>query len=183
MQQYTNNITSVSAQSTENYKLISLSNGMSAKVSPEDYERLSEYSWYFQTTNNYAATNQTIRGEKYTSPNGATKSKQRTVLMHRVVLNVDGKKPRMVVDHINGDRLDNRRENLRVVTNSQNLWNKNNKLNKRNTSGHRGIYKTSNGTFVAALNVNRKHYRLGTFKTLDAAIAALEAKKQQIFSL
>ena len=178
-----NTITSVQAQSTENYKLISLTNGMSAKVSPEDYERLNKHSWYFQNTNRYAATNETVAGERYVSPKGESKPQQRTVLMHRVVMNVDGKKPRMIVDHINGDRLDNRRENLRIVSGSQNLWNRNNKLNRRNTSGHRGISITKHGTYVAMLNVNRKHYRLGTFKTLEEAVAAYNAKKQQLLSL
>jgi len=187
MQQYTNNITSVSAQSTENtpeYKLICLTNGMSAKVSPQDYEQLSKYNWYFQNTNGYAARNHSLQHlPKYVSPSGATKFQQKTVLMHRMVMNMNNFEGRLFVDHINGDKLDNRRENLRIVNASQNHWNSNNKLNKRNTSGYRGIYNTKNGTFVASLRVNKQHYRIGTFKTLEQALEAYNAKKQQLISL
>ncbi len=54
--------------------------------------------------------------------------------MHRVIL---GTPPGLFTDHVNGNQLDNRRENLRVCTPSQNQANK--KLSKNNTSGHKGV--------------------------------------------
>src|SRR5258705_11915799 len=42
------------------------------------------------------------------------------------------------IDHINGCKIDNRLENLRIITNAQNIWGS--KIQKRNTSGHKGIF-------------------------------------------
>lgn len=78
--------------------------GKMAKVSPEDYTTLMRYSWYFR--NGYALSN--IDGKE--------------IRMHRFVLNESN--PDYVVDHINGDRLDNRRENLRRYTLKQNANNR-----------------------------------------------------------
>lgn len=74
----------------------------------------------------------------------------------------------LVVDHINGDRLDNRRFNLRCVTPRENWANR--PRSKRNTSGYRGVYRASSehrhpwGAVVA-----RKH--LGFFQDLMLAAA------------
>lgn len=63
--------------------------------------------------------------------------------------------PTEFVDHINGNGLDNRRENLRVATVSQNNANK--QKTKRNKSGYKGVYPHStNGTFIAQITINGK---------------------------
>jgi hypothetical protein len=75
-----------------------------AKVDPEDYNLISRYSWHLQ--NGYAVT----------------KSRGKNYRMHRLVL--DQTDPLIIVDHINRDRLDNRRSNLRLYTPIQNANNR-----------------------------------------------------------
>lgn len=79
-------------------------------------------------------------------------------LLHRLIMeNSD-----LFVDHINGNRLDNRRQNLRFVTMSQNGFNK----KVTSNTGFYGISKTKKGFFVVSI---MKHY-IGMRKTLEEAV-------------
>lgn len=78
--------------------------GKFAKVDNQDYELVSRYSWYYR--DGYALT----------------KINNKEVRMHRFILQITD--PNIVVDHINRDRLDNRRENLRPYTQLQNANNR-----------------------------------------------------------
>ena len=75
-----------------------------ATVSPEDYAFLMRYSWYYR--DGYALSK--VNGKE--------------VRMHRLVMGVTN--PDDIVDHINRNRLDNRRENLRVLNYLQNANNR-----------------------------------------------------------
>jgi hypothetical protein len=80
------------------------------------------------------------------------------------------------IDHINGDRQDNRLENLRDVTRSQNQFNKS--MCKNNTSGTRGVswHKKSNAWLVRVC-ANGKSKSIGYFKDLElAGLVADEAR-------
>jgi hypothetical protein len=109
-------------------------------------------------------------GYKCTAING------KQYYQHRLVwLYVHGSWPEGSIDHINGDRADNRIENLRVVTSSQN---QHNRKKTKNKTGMTGAYKSSKGkTWYSTIMVeNKKHY-LGMFETEeDAAKAYAEAK-------
>ncbi len=73
------------------------------------------------------------------------------------------------VDHINGNTLDCRRDNLRLATHQQNI--RNSKLSTSNKTGYKGVW-INRGKIVASITVNYKHVVLGSFDTLlDAAIA------------
>lgn len=80
-----------------------------------------------------------------------------------------------VTDHINGNKLDNRKENLRTATSSQNGINRGKQIN--NTSGHKGINWYANA-WVAEIKVNQKKIHLGRFKNIDDAVAARKAAEQ-----
>lgn len=85
-----------------------------------------------------------------------------------------GTHPRLHVDHINGNKLDNRRANLRVVTPSENQRNRK-MLNRNNTSGIRGVAKTSHSRrnpWRAQIMVDGRNIYLGLFPTEEAATAA-----------
>jgi hypothetical protein len=88
----------------------------------------------------------------------------------------------MVIDHINGDRLDNRIENLRTATYSQNSANA--KRHSRNTSGLKGASKRFKngkwtGRWQASITYQRKQINLGYFDTKEEAHAAyLEAARR-----
>lgn len=85
--------------------------------------------------------------------------------MHRLFLDADGD-----IDHINENKCDNRRENLRLCSHSYNIGRcSDRKDSDRNASGHRGIVKTRSGTYCVYIDVNgNRKYR--NHKTLDAAI-------------
>lgn len=84
----------------------------------------------------------------------------------------------MHVDHINGNKLDNRRINLRVVTPQQNQLNRQGP-NRNNTSGVRGVnycpQLSASRPWRAQITVNGKNSHLGLFATRDEAIAARRA--------
>jgi len=78
------------------------------------------------------------------------------------------------VDHKNTDKLDNRRENLRIATNQQNQYNKN--KYKTNTSGFKGVtFNKKAQKFRAQIKIDGKNKHLGCFAT---AVGAHEAYKR-----
>lgn len=138
-----------------------------AIVDDEDYEELIKYDWSC-SKNGYAQR----RFEK-------EKDKFSTYPMHRQILGLTfGDKS--CVDHINGNKLDNRKSNLRICSRTQN--NHNIGLSKRNKSGVKGVsrhcdkYKLKNGTTVvkecwhAKICVNRENIELGFFPYTDEGL-------------
>jgi hypothetical protein len=88
--------------------------------------------------------------------------------LHRLLMNPP---PGMQVDHINGNRLDNRRCNLRLCTTTQNGQNKG--LSRANTSGIRGV-RFENGKWVARIRVNWVLRQLGGYSTPEEASEAYQ---------
>jgi hypothetical protein len=86
--------------------------------------------------------------------------------MHREIINAP---PGVEVDHINGDRLDNRRSNLRLATRAQNAANKVNRLGS--ISGYRGVFPTRGGKWQSMITFNQKQLYIGTFE--DPVMAAM----------
>ena len=132
-------------------------NGTECIFDSEDYEKLKEYRWRLirGRTNLYAGA------ETYGS-------ETKRVLMHRLVMNCPED---MVVDHINGDGLDNRKENLRVATRSQNS--KNRKVNSNNTSGYKGVtFDQTSGSYRASIMCDYEIIHLGLFSTAEEAAQA-----------
>lgn len=77
------------------------------------------------------------------------------------------------VDHIDGNRIDNRRVNLRLATQAQNS--RNTRLATNNTSGFKGVSRTAEGRWRARITINRIEVRLGHFDTQEQAAAAYDA--------
>jgi hypothetical protein len=91
---------------------------------------------------------------------------------------VTGEWPKNEIDHINGDSSDNRWENLRDITRTQNQLNQN-FLYVNNTNGLMGISKTPSGKFKVQLGINGQRCRLGTFETMEEAHQVyLETKRR-----
>ena len=86
----------------------------------------------------------------------------------------------MVVDHISGDTLDNRKENLRICTPLDN--GKNRKVSIRNTSGFVGVqFRELTHRWEAMITTNGKRIRLGGFLDINDAIAARKAAEELYF--
>jgi hypothetical protein len=92
-------------------------------------------------------------------------------LSHRLAwLYVFSEWPREQIDHINGDRSDNRISNLREATLSQNASNR--KRRADNACGFKGVYRSARGRFEARMRVNGQLKYLGHFNTAEEAHAA-----------
>lgn len=76
-----------------------------------------------------------------------------------------------IVDHINGNKLDNRIENLQLITNRENLSRSKNRILPT------GVYKRSNNRYLACITINSKKINLGTYNTPEEASNAYEYKK------
>lgn len=100
------------------------------------------------------------------------------VRAHRVAWALHyGKWPEGFIDHINGNRSDNRISNLRDVTNALNLQNSH-KPQKNSSTGFRGVFlDRRRGRFTVELSANRVRHRLGSFSTAEEAYAAYLAAK------
>lgn len=168
-------------------KEIPLTQGKVALVSDEDYERVSQHKWCARK-NKDSYTWYALRGFKV---NGKFKIQY----MHRFILNMESvyEKPTLkrrflsllgfkhtslniVVDHINRDGLDNRRENLRVVTALSNGLNRRNSVRSRD-SDYRGVsfIKWLGGWIV----VSGKNRKVSFYRTEEEAANAydLESRK------
>jgi hypothetical protein len=146
-------------------KYIPLTKEKFSIIDDEDYERVNQYKWCFlpQRTG-YAITSEKLNNKK-------------KIYLHRFILNYIGKK---TIDHINHDTLDNRKENLRIVTNSIN--HKNIIRKKMPKSGFRGVreqkkYSIHNSkkgfrAWYASLRFNNKRIYLGCYFTKEEAALA-----------
>lgn len=143
-------------------KRIPLSKGKYAIVDDADYDFLSQWKWTY-TGNGYAIRSETIDGERvYT-------------YMHRQLMNA----PRgHYVDHINHNTLDNRRENLRVVTPTQSLYNT--RPRKQTVSPFKGVTLVKN-RWQAAIHVDGEKVVIGRFLTQRAAAEAYNEAAQKHF--
>ena len=148
-------------------KEIELSRGYKAIVDDEDYERLSQWAWKISTCNSGVYATRWV-------PESDSNRRQ-LVRMHVDIMNPP---TGMLVDHVNGDTLDNRRCNLRVCTKGQNQMNM--RRNSRNTSGYRGVHWHAKcGKWVAMIKVNGERHYLGLFESVEAAaVAYAEASRK-----
>lgn len=95
--------------------------------------------------------------------------------LHRLILPGDG----LVADHIDGNKLDARRRNLRLCTQRENSRNR--AKHKRNTSGFKGVTQRPNGSYRAVITVDRKAIQLGSFVSAAEAAAAYDAAAARHF--
>jgi hypothetical protein len=99
----------------------------------------------------------------------------RRVAMHRQLLGLSFGDERCS-DHINGDRLDNRRENLRVVTRAENAQNVG---SRHGRSGHRNVYwHKASGLWRVAVSRSGKQISGGYFKEVESAVEAARRLRQ-----
>ena len=130
-------------------KKIPLTRGKYALVDNEDFEYLNQWKWH-TTKLGYA-----IRTDSKGIVGG--KPKNSVVYMHRVIMDT----PKgFVTDHINSNKLDNRKKNLQVCKQGMNVAKKSNQSN--NTSGYRGVtFNKRKGKWMARFTLGNKTWFLG----------------------
>ena len=100
------------------------------------------------------------------------------VKAHRVILALAFNAwPIGEIDHINGDPADNRLANLRVVSHKEN--GRNLKRKATNKSGHCGVWRRPSGRWLAKIMVDGRDLTIGTFDTIEMAVAARKSAEQQ----
>lgn len=127
---------------------------MVAIVDDEDFEFLSQFKWHCTSAGYAARRSKRENGES------------RILLMHRVILNTF---ENTSVDHIDGNPLNNRKSNIRIVEHWQNMLNK--KVRKDSSTGIKGVQKYGNRWRVI-ISVRNIRHRIGSFLTIDEAINA-----------
>ena len=139
--------------------VVALTQGYETVVDLEDARFVLSYRWHASVRKNraYAARNPL-------KSLGETKNRY----LHRVLMRAPSKQ---VVDHIDGDPLNNRKQNLRLGTQMQNTWNAT--AHSDNTSGYKGVYRSNvPGKWISKILVAGKLHKLGQFDTKEAAAVA-----------
>lgn len=148
-------------------RIIKLDRGCETIVDDDDYKILSQFNWYINH-DGYVYKGKYTRGTKKTS----------STRMHRMIMSAPDK---MDVDHINHNRLDNRRENLRICTRSANTMNRD-KFPTRNTSGFKGVsWSKFHRKWDARIKKDGKNYWLGLFTNKEDANLAYQRKARELF--
>jgi hypothetical protein len=149
----------------ENVKEISLTQGKVALVDDEDFDQLNQFKWFAHKNKN------TFYSERVSQ---RINGKQRSICMHSVII---GTGIGFVTDHINGNGLDNRRVNLRIVTNRENCQN----LHIGKSSKYPGVsWNKVHCKWQSAVRISGMRKHLGYFiNEIDASKAYLSSTPRQ----
>lgn len=133
-------------------KRIPLTQGKFALTNNKDHYYLNQWKWHY--SHGYAMRSTREGGKKH------------NIYMHRCLITCS---EGFQIDHITGNRLDNCRSNLRLVTSQQNKMNS--KKRNKTSSIYKGVTKHKYG-WIAQIRFNNRHYYLGFYKKeIDAARA------------
>lgn len=133
----------------------------------EDYDEIKEYSWYKDSLG-YISTNISVPD---------VSKRQISVKMHRLVMNAH---KNQMVDHIYHVKYDNRKSQLRIVTNQQNQFNSS--LHKNNTTGITGVYWHKNKQkWESLICYNKKIIYLGMYDDFNEAVRVRKEAEEKYF--
>jgi len=138
--------------------------GQVCLVDDDFYEHASKYKW--RLIHGYATRHTTKDGIQY------------DFKMHREIMNPP---KHLDIDHIDGNRLNNQRSNLRVVTRQQNLWN--NRVRSDSRTGFKGVsyHPTKRRKYRTIITLNGKRIPLGYYMTPEEAHRAYCMKAKELF--
>ena len=132
----------------------------------EDYDKIKIYNWYFEKERGYIVTEKRIN------------KKRTTIRLHRLITGLEDKD--LFIDHINHNKYDNRKINLRIVTKSQNSQNR--KIQSNNTTGYPGVYwDNDREKWTSYIKKDGNSKRIGRYKTFEEAVAARKEAENNYF--
>lgn len=140
--------------------LLVLTKGQSAIVDDNDFEWLSQWKWLL--LGEYAARFVTING------------KRKAITLSRVIMNAPD---HLEVDHIDGNKMNNQRSNLRLATHAENMRNKAKQSGRSSQFKGVSFYKPDQ-CWCAYIRINGKHTHIGRFPTEIAAAKAYDVAAQ-----
>lgn len=145
-------------------KKIILTKGNFCIVDNEDYKKYSKYKWH-SDVHGYALRGIWNHGKRI-----------KVIRLHREIINAPND---LWVDHINHNKRDNRKKNLRLVNASQNIWNSHGQNNS--SSRFKGVYwKKQNSVWAAQIKCKGKTFHIGYFKKeKQAALAYNDYAKEK----
>ena len=151
-------------------KKIELTQGYQVIVDDEDYEELTKHNWHITKGKRYYAARSLRIDKKIVS----------VLSMHRQIMKLEYGDKRQV-DHINGNGLDNRKENLRICTHSENCYNrKKTKINA--TSKYKGVYwDKQRKKWSTLIGKDQKSIHLGHYDNEIEAAKAYDKKALELF--
>lgn len=150
---------------------IELTQGKYAIVDDDVFAELNKYKWYAQKD---AAT---YYAHRVIHVNG----KKKLIAMHRQLI---GAEKGQIVDHINRDGLDNRKENLRIVSHLQNCANKSKSVKSKTSSIYRGVtFSKQMKKYKAGIRVDNKLLHLGYFSCEKEAALAYDTKAKEVWGI
>ncbi|MGH9940019.1 MAG: HNH endonuclease [Blastocatellia bacterium] len=148
---------------------VPLTQGRFAIIDDEDEPRVLAHKWTL--IERELPSKRAYYARRAVGPRGRT----RTIYLHRFILDAPAG---VQVDHINGDGLDNRRENLRLANNAENHWNA---QSIRGRVPFKGVTVGRRGRgFVARIKCNNRRHDLGTFTTPEEAARAYDAAARKM---
>jgi hypothetical protein len=138
-------------------------------VDEDDFDRFSGEAWHLS------------RGDMLYAKRRSTKAERAAghgirVKLHRLIMNAG---PGEFVDHLNADKTDCRKVNLRICTRGQNNMNKG-PMQSNNTSGERGVYRKIN-RWVVKLGLCGRAYHGGSFVAFEDAVRAKRALEAKLY--
>lgn len=130
----------------------------------EDYDLVKQYNWYVNSNGYIQTTDYSL-------------SKPKKIFMHRMIMHISDNNT--LIDHINHNKTDNRKNNLRVVTNSQNQMNATPRLHSSPCTGV--SWHKTHKKWIAQIQVNKKLKYLGIYDNLEDAIRARKYAEEKYF--
>ena len=165
---YQNNVFNQYDLSNTEYAIGYTSKGAKFYFDHEDYELIKKYTWHMSS-----------QGYIRTTDYSTDKNNPKRISMHRLIMGINGMSSKIAVDHINHNKADNRKTNLRIVTNSQNQMNCS---PRKHSSPCTGVsWHKVRQKWIAQIQINKKLKYLGIYDNLEDAIRARKKAEQKYF--
>jgi hypothetical protein len=147
-------------------KEIQLTNGGVTLVDNEDFNELKKYKWFAHREKSTTYVWRHLNGSR------------KMVKIHRQILNAMDSS--IKIDHIDGNGLNNQRNNIRLCNDQQNSMNT--KIRRDNSSGYKGVsYHAKNKKWRATINFNRRQISIGCYGNKEDAAVAYNQKAIELF--